>query len=78
MGYTSSILAGLVASTAIALPTEVIEKRQFGFGGGSSTSNELDGSCRPLTFIFARGSTEPGNMVSFPKQHHLQRCSLDG
>ena len=57
-------LAGL-ATSAIAAPTE-LSKRQFGLGGGSSTSNELDGPCRPVTFIFARGSTEPGNMVSHP------------
>lgn len=62
MRYSYSFVAGLAASAA-ALPTD-LEKRQFGFGGGSSTSNELDGECRPITFIFARGSTEPGNMVS--------------
>lgn len=59
-----SIVAGL-AATAVALPTADIERRQFGFGGSSSTENELSGACRPYTFIFARGSTEPGNMVSF-------------
>ena len=63
MKYSYSFVAGL-AATATALPTD-LEKRQFGFGGGS-TSNELDGPCRPITFIFARGSTEPGNMVCSP------------
>ncbi|KAF2153647.1 carbohydrate esterase family 5 protein [Myriangium duriaei CBS 260.36] len=28
----------------------------------SATSNELSGPCRPVTFIFARGTTETGNI----------------
>ena len=57
---TTAVLALLGAITASAAP---LEKRQF---GGGSTSNELQqGDCRAVTFIFARGSTEPGNMVGF-------------
>jgi len=43
-----------LASLAPVLST-MLEKRQ-------STLNELSGSCRKVIFIFARASTEPGNM----------------
>jgi hypothetical protein len=59
---TASILTSL-AALAVALPIDEASmnvKRQL----GSSTSNELTrGSCKAITFIFARGSTETGNMV---------------
>jgi hypothetical protein len=59
MQYTATISYLLyAASIAAAAP---LEKRQFGLGGGSSTRNDIvDGKCAPVTFIFARGSTEPG------------------
>ncbi|KAL1586510.1 hypothetical protein WHR41_05288 [Cladosporium halotolerans] len=69
MQYTATLSYLLyAASIALAAP---VEKRQFsgfsglGGGGGSSTRNDIvDGKCAPVTFIFARGSTEPGNMGS--------------
>ncbi|KAL4932561.1 carbohydrate esterase family 5 protein [Aspergillus undulatus] len=41
-----------------------LEARQFGGLGGSSTSNDVtdNNGCKELTFIFARGTTEIGNM----------------
>lgn len=65
MQYTATLSYLLyAASIALAAP---VEKRQFsgfsglGGGGGSSTRNDIvDGKCAPVTFIFARGSTEPG------------------
>jgi hypothetical protein len=62
MQYTATISYLLyAASIAMAAPVDV-EKRQFGLGGGGgSTRNDIvDGKCAPVTFIFARGSTEPG------------------
>ena len=54
-------LATLALSTPLATDAENLYARQFGTG---STANELEqGSCKDVTLIFARGSTELGNMV---------------
>ncbi|USW52123.1 Putative cutinase/acetylxylan esterase, alpha/Beta hydrolase, cutinase, serine active [Septoria linicola] len=54
-----AVLASLLAATAIAAPTEMLEARQ----AVGNTANELEiGACRPLILIFARGSTQPGNL----------------
>lgn len=54
-------LASLAAASPIAEVSN-IKSRQ---AGSSTTETELeDGPCRDITFIFARGSTEAGNMVS--------------
>jgi hypothetical protein len=49
-------IMAMLAIGAIAAPHE-LTKRQ-------STANDVNsGSCKKYTFIMARGSTEPGNMV---------------
>ncbi|KAK4550378.1 hypothetical protein LTR36_003345 [Oleoguttula mirabilis] len=53
---TSTLLAALAAAVATASPIASNNLKR-------STENELtDGSCRGVTFIMARGSTETGNM----------------
>lgn len=62
----STMTLWLLAAIAHGTP---IARRQF----GSSTSSELeDGSCGDIIFIFARGSTETGNMVSSSNSNHKQ------
>ncbi|KAF2124110.1 carbohydrate esterase family 5 protein [Dothidotthia symphoricarpi CBS 119687] len=61
--FALSVLATLVSASPIAVPeANGVEARQF----GSGTSNELEqgssSSCPKAIFIFARASTEPGNM----------------
>jgi len=52
----SLIALAALAGSAAALPAGLIFKRQY-------TSNELtSGACKKVTFIFARASTEVGNM----------------
>ncbi|KAI6790938.1 hypothetical protein KC332_g15085 [Hortaea werneckii] len=59
MKFTAALLS-LAACVTAAPVTELIE-RQLGAVG--TTANELSvGSCRDIIFIFARGSTEIGNL----------------
>ena len=75
MKFQSAAIAALICAVTatpvpIALPYEAIrvEARQ----DGTDTSNDLtNGLCRKVTLIYARGSTESGNMVSL-EPHSLQ------
>jgi hypothetical protein len=51
-----------LASAVFARPPEMmLERRQFGFGGGY---NELTkGTCKDVTFIFVRGTFEGAPVV---------------
>ncbi|KAI4922693.1 hypothetical protein J4E90_001126 [Alternaria incomplexa] len=73
MNTIISILALAIASSAtpIALPNSgsaVVATRQIFFDRTSLTENEfssrLSGGCRDVIFVWARGSTEAGNMGS--------------
>lgn len=53
-------------------PESALDKRQ----SVGTTATELEnGPCRRITFIFARGSTEPGNLVS-TQSNTFQRCCV--
>jgi hypothetical protein len=69
---TSMLAVFGLASLAAAVPSE-LERRQ-------STANDLtSGECKAVTLIFARGTTEPGNLVSleFPRLYILrERCQI--
>jgi hypothetical protein len=55
MKFGSLVFAASAAATAVP---EILKRDP------QSTMNEVkSGTCRPVIFIMARGSTEPGNMV---------------
>ena len=58
---TTFFAVPLLAALASAAPAP-----QLGAGGAGTTSNDIqNGQCGDITLVMARGSTEPGNMVSF-------------
>jgi cutinase len=66
-----SLFVAALATLVMAAPAPEIQARQ------GMTSNELqNGPCRDVTFIFARGSVEQGNMVclSHPGVHQRDRA----
>ncbi|KFY13244.1 hypothetical protein V492_03390 [Pseudogymnoascus sp. VKM F-4246] len=72
-----SIVVSALAAVAAAAPypsaNEAIDGEALPaiMARQSSSSDELkNGACKDVTFIFARGSTEPGNMVCAPLPSH--------
>ncbi|KAM3415301.1 hypothetical protein BST61_g8830 [Cercospora zeina] len=64
MFFFSSAVVAVLSATAAAFPAaDPVEADRALVARQSSSSHELnDGPCRQVTFIFARGSTEEGNM----------------
>lgn len=62
----------VLASTAFAYPTIPQEetKRQLGGTVGSTANEFKTGGCNDIIFVWARGSTEIGNMVGLPEFLH--------
>lgn len=64
-------ITSLLVAAAVAAPTEMLETRQT----YTSISELESGACRPLILIFARGSTQPGNIVRTPIRGHQHGLS---
>ena len=59
--FISVLILALASTTSFATPIdlEVLLTRQV---GGSTTRNDLSGACKAVTIIFARGTSEGGNV----------------
>ena len=66
MKTSASLSLLLLASTALAAPQTGFPPTSPVGGSGSSTENDVtnDAPCKDLTVIFARGTSEPGNVGS--------------
>jgi cutinase len=65
-------VVALLAAAAAAVPTG-LERRQF----GGMTENELkSGSCKKITLVYARGSTEMGTWYAFLYHQHVKYAIL--
>ena len=60
--YTKDSIFALLASTAIAAPLATPQSTTS--FGGSTKSDVQNGVCKPITLLFARGTSEGGNIGS--------------
>lgn len=58
LATTTTLFGGALAAPA-PVPVQLLNTRQ-----SSSTRNELSGACKDVTVIYARGTTESGNVGS--------------
>jgi cutinase len=63
--YTHTVLLTIFAGLAAAGSVQV---RQL-LGTGTSSSEFSQGGCKDVLFAWARGSTEIGNMVRYPRRY---------
>ena len=54
----------MMAAMTTAAPITIEKRAGTSYNGGTNSSDIQNNVCAPLTFLFARGSTEPGNMGS--------------
>ena len=65
--FAASVLASIAAASPVVIsPGNDIEARQFGIGSKSELESGQAGACPKVIMIFARGSTEQGNLVRHP------------
>jgi hypothetical protein len=65
--FAAAVLASIAAASPVVISgANDIEARQFGIGSKNELESGQAGACPKAIMIFARGSTEQGNLVRHP------------